>query len=98
MRNLSRKQTVLIVVLMVVALVTAPLPADAAQESCFGSYAAFTSQSWNNYEACIQETNDVVWYQKIATRQLCRVEWVSNAFQAEGNYASCMTGFSKLWQ
>ena len=90
----TRRQILLLLLLVLMLVGTRP---SFAADSCYIQYATFTTRSWNTYEACVIETNSHEWYRRLGTRQLCRIEWLSNAFQAEGDYASCMTGFANLF-
>ena len=94
--TMTRKQWVLIALLAVVIL--GQKPVYAMPMSCFAEYQAFTTQSWNTYNQCILDTNDDPWGAKLLIRQGCRLEWISNALQAEGAYVSCMANFSALWR
>lgn len=93
-KGFTRKHIALLFLLVILLLNTRP---SYAAGSCYTAYATFVNTAWNQYEACVQETNEHDWYVRLGTRQLCRIEWLSNAAQAEGDYASCMLGFTKIF-
>ena len=59
--------------------------------SCFGRYTTFTSRSYALLDACIRETNGDSAWRRLYVRSLCNANWVSDAEQALGDYAMCMS-------
>jgi hypothetical protein len=58
--------------------------------SCWDHYVQFVNNAWNEYDACVKETNEMGLGRRIAVRQLCRLNWLSDALQGEFDYTACM--------
>ena len=90
------RKYVALAIVAVVLICTRPLEARMPGASCWSAYQSFLVTSWNEYDACIRETNDAPVMSRIGTRWLCRANWVSNAMQGELDYVGCMSMLDRL--